>query len=136
MEQDVHRSIIIFNRRGLSSVSIDGTGCASIDCFFFVLTSNDNHPDGTQRKLFNLQRWQDQQEDRRLLRDCENRPNGKSTASSAIVMKPNGKSAVSSAIMMKPNASTALSSAHGNQATIVEATVTVQCFTITVKLTV
>ncbi|KAH0877792.1 hypothetical protein HID58_065186, partial [Brassica napus] len=85
--------------------------------------------------------------DRRLLRDCETRPNGKSTASSAIVMKPNGKSAVSSAILMKPNASTALSSAHGNQvmffravsllprfATIVEATVTVQCFTVTVKL--
>ncbi|KAF3548787.1 hypothetical protein DY000_02007624 [Brassica cretica] len=40
MVQDVHRSIIIFNRRGFSSVSIDGTGCASNDCFFFVLTSN------------------------------------------------------------------------------------------------
>ena len=34
------------------------------------LLSN-NHPDGTQRKHFNLQRPQDQREDRRLLRDCE-----------------------------------------------------------------
>ncbi|KAF2605513.1 hypothetical protein F2Q70_00026380 [Brassica cretica] len=41
MVQDVHRSIIIFNRRGFSSVSIDVTGCASIDCFFFVSTSYD-----------------------------------------------------------------------------------------------
>ncbi|KAF2543941.1 hypothetical protein F2Q68_00031819 [Brassica cretica] len=32
---------------------------------------SDNHPDGTQRKLFNLQRPQDQQEDRRILRDCK-----------------------------------------------------------------
>ncbi|CAN7061575.1 unnamed protein product, partial [Brassica oleracea var. botrytis] len=32
---------------------------------------SDNHPDGTQRKLFNLQRPQDQQEDSRMLRDCK-----------------------------------------------------------------
>ncbi|KAF2600762.1 hypothetical protein F2Q68_00009786 [Brassica cretica] len=40
MVQDVPRSILIFNRRGFSSVSIDDTGCASIDCVFFVSTSN------------------------------------------------------------------------------------------------
>ncbi|KAF2579296.1 hypothetical protein F2Q68_00006028 [Brassica cretica] len=40
MVQDVHRSIIIFNRRGFSSVSIDDTGFASNDCFLFVSTSN------------------------------------------------------------------------------------------------
>ncbi|KAF2576531.1 hypothetical protein F2Q70_00004979 [Brassica cretica] len=38
--KDVHRSIIIFSRRGFSFVSIDGTGCVSNDCFFFVSTSN------------------------------------------------------------------------------------------------
>ena len=32
---------------------------------------SDNHPDGTQRKLFNLQRPQDQQKDRHFLRDCK-----------------------------------------------------------------
>ncbi|CAF2076502.1 BnaC01g30630D [Brassica napus] len=32
---------------------------------------SDNHPDGTQRKLFNLQRPQDQQKDRNFLRDCK-----------------------------------------------------------------
>ncbi|KAF3580967.1 hypothetical protein DY000_02033090 [Brassica cretica] len=39
---DINRwyRIIIFNRRGFSSVSIDDTGCASNDCFFFVSTSN------------------------------------------------------------------------------------------------
>ncbi|KAF3587151.1 hypothetical protein F2Q69_00030032 [Brassica cretica] len=37
MVQD--RSIIIFNRRGVSFVSIDDTGCASIDCLSFVSTS-------------------------------------------------------------------------------------------------
>ncbi|KAL0690198.1 hypothetical protein Bca4012_089876 [Brassica carinata] len=32
---------------------------------------SDNHPDGTQRKLFNLQRPQDQQKDRNFLHDCK-----------------------------------------------------------------
>ncbi|KAF3512383.1 hypothetical protein F2Q69_00005431 [Brassica cretica] len=45
MVHDVHRSIIIFNRRGFSSVSIDVTGCASINCFFFVSISYVDHPD-------------------------------------------------------------------------------------------
>ncbi|CAN6918373.1 unnamed protein product [Brassica oleracea] len=38
---------------------------------FLWLLLSDNHPDGTQRKLFNLQRPQDQQKDRHFLRDCK-----------------------------------------------------------------
>ncbi|KAH0865167.1 LOW QUALITY PROTEIN: hypothetical protein HID58_082378, partial [Brassica napus] len=52
--------------------------CLFINLFFLAYVSikidklpSDNHPDGTQRKLFNLQRPQDQQEDRRILRDCK-----------------------------------------------------------------
>ncbi|KAF2556893.1 hypothetical protein F2Q68_00016182 [Brassica cretica] len=45
MVHDVHRSIIIFNRRGVSSVSVDDTGCASIDCLSFVSTSNGEIPE-------------------------------------------------------------------------------------------
>ncbi|KAF3500677.1 hypothetical protein F2Q69_00044554 [Brassica cretica] len=73
---------------------------------------SDRLHDGTQ-KLFDFQRRRAQQDDCRL--PAHARPNRKSTASSAMVMKPDGKSAVSSAILKKPNASTALSSAHGGQ---------------------
>ncbi|CAF2008603.1 unnamed protein product [Brassica oleracea] len=73
---------------------------------------SDRLHDGTQ-KLFDFQRRRAQQDDCRL--PAHARPNRKSTASSAMVMKPNGKSAVSSAILKKPNAYTALSSAHGGQ---------------------